>query len=185
MKIFIIIYLLLGFILSCFGSLAKSMSSEIRITQFNASKYFRLRKTLFAITLRTVSTLLYPIYYYDYFFIKKELVANKHLPKFKEDGKLYFHKMGGGGEIHCKLCNYSEPIISFTHGYEPIPRSRRTHTSGCQCEDCGKFNTIDGYEGERDIVKNCECGGKLNKDKPLFCPNCKSQNIGYQLTYLT
>lgn len=72
MKIVIIIYLLLGIFLSFFGSLAKSTNSEIRLTQFDASKYFKLRKTLFNITLRTVSTLLYPIYYYDYFFNKKK-----------------------------------------------------------------------------------------------------------------
>ena len=185
MKIFIIIYLLLGIILSCFGSLAKSMTSEIRLTQFDASKYFKLRKTLFNITLRTVSTLLYPIYYYDYFFNKKKIFADEHIPIFKEDCKLYFHKMGGGGEIHCKICNYSEDIISFTHGYERPPGRRRSHSGGYQCEDCGKFNTINGFEGEKDIVKNCECGGKLHNDKPLFCPGCKSQSVGYSFRYLT
>ena len=185
MKTVIIIYLLLGIFLSFFGSLAKSTNSEIRLTQFDASKYFKLRKTLFNITLRTVSTLLYPIYYYDYFFNKKIIFADERIPIFKEDGKLYFHKMGGVGEIHCKICNYSEDIISFTHGYGRPPDSRRCHSGGYQCEDCGKFNTINGFEGEKDIVKNCDCGGKLHNDKPLFCPSCKSQSVGYSLRYLT
>jgi len=161
------------------------MNSEIRLTQVDASKYFKLRKALFIILLRIISTLLYPIYYYDYFFNKKKIFADECIPKFKEDGKLYFYKMGGSGELHCKLCNHTEDIISFAHGYEHSPGTRRCHTGGYQCEDCGKFHTINGYEGERDIVKNCECGGKLHNDKPLFCPNCKSQSIGFRLRYLT
>jgi hypothetical protein len=97
---------------------------------------------------------------------------------------LYFHKIAGEGEIRCMLCNYSEDIISFTHGYEKLPSRKRTGTKGYQCEDCGKFHAINGFEGESDIVKNCDCGGKLQRDKTLFCPRCKSQSVGYLLKYL-
>lgn len=98
---------------------------------------------------------------------------------------LYFHKIAGEGEIRCMLCNYSEDIISFTHGYEKLPSRKRTGTKGYQCEDCGKFHCINGFEGESDIVKNCDCGGKLQRDKILFCPRCKSHSVGYLLKYLT
>ena len=185
MKIFIIIYLLLGLILSCFGSLSNFTNNEIRSTQFDESKYLNLSKTLFVIILRAFTILLFPIYYYDYYFNKNKLVANDRNTIFKEDGKLYFHKMGGSGELQCKLCNYSEDIISFTHGYRPLPSRGRFGTTGYQCKNCGKFHTIDSNEGESDIINNCECGGRLQRDKPLFCPKCKSQNVGYRLRYLT
>lgn len=98
---------------------------------------------------------------------------------------LYFHKTPGEGEIHCMICNYSEYIICFTHGYEKLPSRRRTGTKGYQCEDCGKFHAINGFEGESDIIKNCDCGGKLQRDKILFCPSCKSHIVSYLLKYLT
>jgi len=97
---------------------------------------------------------------------------------------LYFHKIGVIGEIRCMLCNYSEEIISFTHGYEKLPSRKRIGTTGYQCEDCVKFHTINGYEGESDIMKICDCGGALHRDKPLFCPSCKSQSVGYLLRYI-
>jgi hypothetical protein len=31
----------------------------------------------------------------------------------------------------------------------------------------------------------CECGGKLNRDSVLFCPECKSQNLYYSMEYIT
>jgi hypothetical protein len=73
-------------------------------------------------------------------FLIKKLVANEGIPIFKEDGKLYFHKMGGSGELHCKLCNNTEEIINFTHGYERPPDVRISHPGGYQFEDCKKFN---------------------------------------------
>ena len=98
----------------------------------------------------------------------KKIFADERIPVFKEDGKLYFHKMGGVGEIHCKICNYSEDIISFTHGYGRPPDSRRCHSGGYQCEDCGKFNTINGFEGEKDIVKIVIAVGNYIMTNPCF-----------------
>lgn len=31
----------------------------------------------------------------------------------------------------------------------------------------------------------CECGGPLERDEALFCPNCKSLNLSYALQYIT
>jgi len=31
----------------------------------------------------------------------------------------------------------------------------------------------------------CECGGPLERDEILFCPNCKSLNLSYELQYIT
>ena len=31
----------------------------------------------------------------------------------------------------------------------------------------------------------CECGGKLDREKVLFCPGCRSRNLSYDMEYIT
>ena len=76
------------------------------------------------------------------------------------DDRLYFIKMGGAGTISCLECGFEQEIVSFLHGVS-------WDSTGYQCQKCGKFHKI---ENERNNFrrKKCECGGKLERDKPIF-----------------
>ena len=41
------------------------------------------------------------------------------------------------------------------------------------------------YEDAYLTLLLCECGGKLDRDSVLFCPECKSQNLSYSMEYIT
>ena len=110
-------------------------------------------------------------------------------PQFKEkhnlENKLTFSKMYGSGEIHCLDCNHKESVLSFIHGHD-FDLGVRCATYGFQCQSCGKFHTVkhnmkDGYIDFQD----CECGGKLDREKAVFCPNCKSYNLEHKLNWRT
>lgn len=92
------------------------------------------------------------------------------------DDNLYFWRMGGVGEIQCLDCNYQERIISFIHGLN-------SSTTGLQCQSCGKFHALDNWDERKQI--QCDCQGELERNKPLFCPKCRSKNMKYDMIYIT
>ena len=96
---------------------------------------------------------------------------------YKDDNRLYFWKMGGKVIIRCAECDFEETTVSFLHGVN-------WDSTGYQCQKCGKLHAI-----ERDMAnskgKLCDCGGKLDRDKPIFCPNCISFNVAYHILYIT
>ena len=108
-----------------------------------------------------------------------EVILDWHSYK---DFDLYFKEMAGGGTIHCCDCGYSEDIISSVHGFDNSDVD--TFGSGYQCQSCGKFYDLNFDESRKDN-KRCECGGKLEDDKPIFCPKCKSKNMVYDMAYIT
>lgn len=83
--------------------------------------------------------------------------------------------MGGVGKIQCRDCIYQENIVSFTHGLN-------TSASGLQCQLCGKFHSIKNLCDNKPL---CECGGVLERDNLIFCPKCKSENMKYDMCYIT
>lgn len=93
------------------------------------------------------------------------------------DKHLYYWKMGGAGTIRCLECNFQQKIISFLHG-------ANWNNSGYQCQKCGKFHEIE-CDLDNSKRKRCECGGKLDRDKPIFCPKCKTTNLSYYLRIIT
>ena len=110
------------------------------------------------------------------FELKRNIEAE--LAKIKvEDNLLYYNRIGGAGIISCNECDFKQEIVSFTHGYE-------ISTTGYQCKECGKFHKITDDNIKSNIF-NCECGGKLERDFPLFCPKCKSYNVSYNMRYIT
>jgi len=105
--------------------------------------------------------------------------ANERMPK-----GLTFGLMGGAGTIFCRDCGYEEAIISFTHGYTAEGRPRGT--IGHQCQSCGKFSHVDDHGGPLSAAAlRCECGGGLEREAVLFCPRCRSTNLGYERRYIT
>jgi len=110
-------------------------------------------------------------------------------PQFKEildlKNKLTFSKMGGTGNLNCLDCHHTEYILTFMHGMEP-KTGVRCATYGFQCQSCGKFHQVkhnerDGFE----TIHDCECGGKLEKEKAVFCPNCKSENVEFKARFFS
>ena len=111
---------------------------------------------------------------------------------------LKFQYMGGHGKLSCNECNFSESLTSFIHGID----SSRT---GYQCQACGKFasrirtqrnrRSNDKIQEAQEIRNEpgsayeasliCECGGKLNREQILFCPDCKSKDMSYSMEYIT
>ena len=112
---------------------------------------------------------------------------------------LYFKGLiGGGGEIRCIDCGYSEGIAAGYHGVKKNPMYDEnlveelddflcsnneeyieTYYLGYQCQTCGKFYALEKND------RLCECGGVLERDKPIFCPRCKSKNVKYQGQWIT
>ena len=96
---------------------------------------------------------------------------------YKDDNRLYYWKMGGKVIISCVECDFDETIVSFLHGLSWT-------SSGYQCQKCGKFHAIE-HDMSNSKGKSCDCGGKLDRDKPIFCPNCISFNVTYHILYIT
>ena len=183
MLVSINIYLSLGIISVLLGPLSKDLAKEIKITQPDNSKTFKLRKTLFTLSIILFGILLYPIFYYSYFFQNQKKISN-FKPRIYEEGKLYFDRIPGTGNIICKDCGHTENMTCFTHGIDSKTGKRNGH-KGFQCKDCGKLYAIINFELEKSIVKNCDCGGTIQRELPLFCPKCKSINVMYHLKYIT
>jgi|GEM_PF-5678618 len=110
-------------------------------------------------------------------------------PQFKEilelESKLTFSKMGGNGNLICLACHHVESILTFIHGID-AKLGVRCATYGFQCQSCGKFHKVkhnekDGFER----IHDCECGGKIEKEKAVFCPNCKSDNVEFKMKFLS
>lgn len=179
----IIIYLSIGIILISVGPLSKDLINEIKVTQPDNSKTYKIRKTLFTLTIIGVGILLYPIFYYSYFFQNGKKMSN-FKPRVYEEGKLYFGQIPGIGNLICKDCSHTEIMTSFTHGLD-AKTSKRTSYKGHQCLDCGKLHAIFSFEKEELKLINCECGGTMQRENPLFCPQCQSSNVQYHLKLMT
>jgi hypothetical protein len=41
------------------------------------------------------------------------------------------------------------------------------------------------FEAAYQATLICECGGHLEREEALFCPNCKSLNLSYDMKYIT
>ena len=108
---------------------------------------------------------------------------------------LTFYRMGGCGDIVCLDCNYVEPgVVSFIHGFNSAAIGR-------QCPVCGKLfvehNESKEYHTFGEATEDCVCPNcktivrrksddiLLNNDKPIFCPQCKSYHLQYDMKYIT
>jgi hypothetical protein len=114
---------------------------------------------------------------------KKQAKAEKEV----EDNQLYFTRMSGAGTFYCKDCARKGNIIGFLHG---LVNPEYDAITGYQCQSCGKFHKIrsrlEGYQVIYIDPLVCSCGGELSRDKPVFCPHCKStKGVGYRTSYIT
>ncbi|ELI6455812.1 hypothetical protein RRM46_002045 [Flavobacterium psychrophilum] len=86
------------------------------------------------------------------------------------DNNLTFSKMAGTGELNCLDCKHSEVVLSNSR-----------FSNGFQCQSCGKFHSFQ----RNTKPATCDCGGKFEQNKNVFCSNCKSYNITYKLRFLS
>lgn len=181
------IYLSIGVLSILFGPLARKLNIEI--ARINKDYKLRLewgnkdfpawKKTAYIVTLRSLGILFYPllcmILLHDYYY-ENTLKGNKK-PMNSDENLLYFFKMGGAGKVTCSDCNTGNEVVSFLHNMDAWSNT------GFQCQTCGQFHEIVNWKDG--VTNNCNCGGNLERDEPIFCPKCKSNNVAYRMSYIT
>lgn len=187
MKTLIIVYLAVGFLLNLIGPLAKMVNKKIKeIKEPSFADVLLERKPISKIkivwaefVLRIFIFLFYPVLYLIIFidFVRPKPIEIETKDKVR-DNLLYYWKMGGAGVINCNVCGFNQEIVSFLHGIESW------NNTGFQCQNCGKFHQIES-DMSNSKGQKCECGGTLEREKPIFCPKCKTTNVSYDLKYIT
>ena len=115
----------------------------------------------------------------------KRMKANRwsNLGATIPDG-LHHGIMGGAGTVTCEACKFSKHIISFTHGV--TNKGERCCNTGYQCVSCGQFTEVYSEGASKSATElRCDCGGVLSCDHTLFCPNCRSTALRYDMEYIT
>jgi hypothetical protein len=204
-ELVLVIYVALGLFFATLGPASRSIQREVektRGTEFTNAIMQRetpSEKKLFFFkwTLILGFTLLWPFLLWGALKENEKYEMQPNENESTSEG-IKFQYMGGHGTVSCKQCNFSESLTSFIHGID----SSRT---GYQCQKCGKFasrlrtkqNRISNEELQEvqkisnesgsvnDASLICECGGKLNRDQILFCPDCKSKDMSYSMEYIT
>lgn len=187
-NLIVLIYLSIGVLINLYGPMAKAIrESPAKRKQMsrNAKKgltslLYALQRFMIQVFLRTMVLLFYPLLYVLYFIdnMRRRIPADSE-PFGLEKDMLYFRKCSGVGVIRCRECDYNQEVVVLIHGGNMCD-----FKSGYQCQKCGKFHVIaSGMRGKNEIV--CECGGVLADDQPLLCPQCKSINIYYWMSYIT
>lgn len=175
---YIIIYLLICALIITFVPVARSQWKDFIINPTSYSyKDKRLAIKIFISLLLIVmiimffilTPLLLPM------LIKYDRKNRKREKTDIKDDNLYFWRMGGVGQIQCLNCSYQEEILSFIHGLN-------TSSTGLQCQSCGQFHSIKDWQDNKHLY--CGCGGILEREMPVFCPECKSKKIQYNMSFI-
>ena len=184
----LLIYFIVGILLSIVGPLAKNTNEYIAkfkepsLLDAMDGAMSKKKKLLIAeILVRILMLFFYPFFLaiicIDYFRLKSFIKSQANEPI---DKNLYYLNMGGAGIIKCNVCDFNEKITSFLHSFG----ENSWNSTGFQCQSCGKFHSIPNYGLNKKDVK-CECGGDLDNEKPIFCPKWKTNNVSYNLSYIT
>lgn len=142
-----------------------------------------LKLALFRLIATVVFVLLWPVFISG--ILKEQKQRASRIKEFHDrlaEGLWFQYSMGGRGNLRCIDCNHSEEVTSFIHGmYESV--------TGFQCQACGRFAAIEsggpGHANEYASSLVCVCGGPLDREKVVFCPNCRSRNLTYELGVIT
>ena len=204
-EIGLLLYWIAGLLLGTIGPAGRSIQREVenaRGTEFTNAIMQRKPPSekklfFFKLTLILGFSLLWPFLLWG---ALKENEKHEMKPNSNDSRSegIKFQYLGGHGTLSCNQCNFSESLTSFIHGID----SSRT---GYQCQACGKFasririqrhrrSKVEIQEAQE--IRNesgsayeasliCECGGKLNREQILFCPDCKSKDMSYSMEYIT
>ena len=183
------IYIAIGILLVSFGPVTENISKEIdRARGTSLSNAFMERqqpserKLLLArITITIGFVLLWIVFILGILKEHWNIQDTRKTVHEKSKG-LWFSYMGGHGTVSCKVCYHTEDVTSFIHG-------TNSSSSGFQCQGCGKFTSIrsggPGKANEYEDSLICECAGSLEREKVLFCSQCKSEDLSYRTLYIT
>jgi hypothetical protein len=143
------IYFLIGVLLVAFGSAKISISRAVeelressQVMELQGRDGIPERKIIaYRVILSIAAILLWPVFLTSFLSEQKER-EKENAPEDVEHEELVvagirFQSMGGAGVVSCGDCDYSEKIISFTHGWN-------ASTTGYQCKACGKFASRSG-----------------------------------------
>ena len=184
------LYVIVGVVLGTVGPAGKDIAKEVdRVRGTPLTNAFSEREPpseakvmAFKLIITLGFILLWPLFIYG--IMKSQLDTESMYKKIDEEraAGIWFHYMGGHGEISCGDCSHTEEVTSFIHGIN-------SSSSGFQCQGCGKLTSIrSGGPGNADEYADsliCQCGGELRRDKVLFCPSCKSNKLTYQMQFIT
>ena len=189
-EILALLYLAVGLLLGTVGPAGKSISKEVAkargsplvnaITEREPPSELKLGLFRLIITLGFI--LLWPVFTYG--IVKDQRDERARMKAFADEQAegLRFQYMGGCGSLKCNDCEHSEDVTSFIHGIEES-------VTGFQCQTCGRLAAIEsggpGHANEYARSLTCGCGGPLDREKVLFCPNCRSKNLTYDLRFIT
>ena len=188
--IVLVIYLVIGVLLATIGPAGKDITVEVdRIRGSSLLDAYlereppsELKLLVFRVIITAGFVLLWPVFIFGIMKAQRKAKEEDQAFEDKRTQGLWFHYLGGYGSITCNDCMHNESITSFTHG-------RDSSTSGFQCQACGKFAAINsGGPGKATEYKSsliCECGGKFEREKVLFCPECRSKNLSYDMEFIT
>lgn len=188
-EIALAVYLSIGLLLGTVGLGGNEISDEIQRVRGSELTNVLLEKKppsefkffLFRVIATMAFILVWPIFTYSIIKERSRQVDIEKIPEKKSKG-LWFSYIGGCGKIRCKDCDHSESITSFIHAIN-------SSSTGFQCQSCGKLSSVrsggPGRANEYERSLECECGGKLDRDKVIFCPSCQSQNLTYQMEFIT
>ena len=189
-EIALVIYFLVGTLLATIGPAGKDITVEVdRIrgsslldTYLEREPPTKLKLWIFRLFITAAFILLWPFFIIGIMKAQRKAREEDQAFEDKRSQGLWFHYLGGYGSITCKDCMHNESITSFTHG-------RDSSTAGFQCQACGKFAAIrSGGPGKATDYQSsliCECSGKFEREKVLFCPECQSKNLSYDLKFIT
>jgi hypothetical protein len=189
-EIALVIYFFAGTLMAAIGPMGKDINVEVdRIRGSSLLDAYldrepptKLKLWVFRAFITAAFILLWPVFIFG--IMKAQRKAREETEAFEDERAqgLWFHYLGGYGSITCKDCMHSESITSFTHG-------RDSRTAGFQCQACGEFAAIhSGGPGKATDYQSsliCECGGQFEREKVLFCPECQSKNLSYDMKFIT
>lgn len=87
--------------------------------------------------------------------------------------------LSGGGKLGCADCGHIAKILGRSHG-----PGFTSFSSGYQCQLCSKLKVLNVFPEDK-AEEACECGGLLTRNNTLVCPECKSENVNYRMSYIT
>jgi ribosomal protein S27E len=190
-EILALLYFAVGVLLGTVGPAGKQIFEEVAkargtpLTNAIAEREqpSELKLAIFRSIITVGFILLWPVFIYG--IVKDQRDEAASMKAFEErhaEGLWFQYSMSGRGDLRCNDCSYSEEVTSFIHGIS-------SSSTGFQCQACGRFAAIDsggpGHTNEYAKSLVCDCGGPLDREKVVFCPNCRSKNLTYDLQVIT
>lgn len=92
---------------------------------------------------------------------------------------IFFKDHYGLIHISCRLCDFEETILCKYSGFNK-EKNNTIIQLGFQCKLCGKYTRRIYYPGKTVIDNfNCDCGGLLERNEPMFCTKCQSLHLNF------